>query len=317
MIRGEIPPPKSRPLNSPNNILGITLMMLGMLLMACMDTAAKWLVEADVSPIQVVAMRSWIIVPIILLFLFARGQLASLKTARPFAHGLRGGLGLFAPLPFFAALQFLPLADATVVFFSSGFILTAISAIVLKEHVGIYRWSAVVIGFCGVVIAMNPEGDSDYWAYLMVLVSALTYAGIQVSGKQLMKQDSVISLVFSFNLMIGLASSALLPWVWVSVSWPVIGVVLLMALLAVSGHIALTTAFGKAEVSAIAPFEYTALIWVVLLGYLLFQDIPSQQVWLGASIVIGCGLFMIYRESLHKRVRSLSDKGNPSEGKSF
>jgi drug/metabolite transporter (DMT)-like permease len=302
MIKEGISPPESKLQNSPNNLLGIALMMLGMLLMACMDTTAKWLVEADVSPVQVLAMRSWIIVPVILLFLCARGQLKLLKTTRPLAHGLRGGLGIFAPLPFFAALQYLPLADATVVFFSSSFILTAISAVVLKEKVGIHRWSAVVIGFGGVVIAMNPEGDSDYWAYLMVLCAALTYAGIQISGKQLMKHDSVISLVFSFNLMIGLASTAMLPWAWVPVSWPIISVILVMAVLAVGGHIALTAAFGKAQVSAIAPFEYTSLIWIVLLGYLLFQDIPSDQVWLGAAVVISCGLYMIYRESLHRRV---------------
>jgi drug/metabolite transporter (DMT)-like permease len=301
MIKEGLSPPESKLPNSPNNLLGIMLMMLGMLFMACMDTTAKWLVEADVSPVQVLAMRSWVIVPVILFFLCARGQLKLLKTARPFAHGLRGSLGLFAPLPFFAALQYLPLADATVVFFSSSFILTAISAVVLKERVGVHRWSAVVIGFVGVVIAMNPEGDSDYWAYLMVLCAALAYAGIQISGKQLLKQDSVISLVFSFNLMIGLASTAMLPWAWVSVSWPVVSVILLMAVLAVSGHIALTAAFGKAQVSAIAPFEYTSLIWIVLLGYLLFQDIPSNQVWLGAAVVISCGLYMIYRESLHRR----------------
>ncbi|MFT4607069.1 MAG: drug/metabolite transporter (DMT)-like permease [Gammaproteobacteria bacterium] len=301
MIKGGIPP--QEPPNSPNNILGIALMMLGTLLMACMDTAVKWLVEEDVSPAQVLAMRSWVIVPVILSFLVARGQLNLLKTTRPFAHGLRGGLGIFSPLPFFAALKYLPLADATVVFFSSTFILTAISAILLNEKVGIHRWSAVVIGFCGVVIAINPEGDSDYWAYLLVLCAALAYAGIQISGKKLMKQDSVISLVFSFNLMIGLASSAILPWVWVPVSWLVIGVVLLMALLALCGHIALTAAFGKAQVSAIAPFEYSSLIWVVLLGYLLFQDIPSEQVWIGASVVISCGLYMIYRESLLAKQR--------------
>jgi drug/metabolite transporter (DMT)-like permease len=301
VIKGGIPP--QEPPNSPNNILGIALMMLGTLLMACMDTAVKWLVEEDVSPAQVLAMRSWVIVPVILSFLVARGQLNLLKTTRPFAHGLRGGLGIFSPLPFFAALKYLPLADATVVFFSSTFILTAISAILLNEKVGIHRWSAVVIGFCGVVIAINPEGDSDYWAYLLVLCAALAYAGIQISGKKLMKQDSVISLVFSFNLMIGLASSAILPWVWVPVSWLVIGVVLLMALLALCGHIALTAAFGKAQVSAIAPFEYSSLIWVVLLGYLLFQDIPSEQVWIGASVVISCGLYMIYRESLLAKQR--------------
>lgn len=301
MIKGELPPLTSVQPKEQNNILGILLMMLAMFLMASMDTTAKWLVEADISPIQVLAMRSWIILPVILLTLAVRNQLGLLKTTRPLAHGIRGGLGILAPLPFFAALKYLPLADATVVFFSSSFILTAISAILLKERVGLHRWGAVVLGFGGVVIAMNPEGDGQLWAYLLVLCAAFAYAGIQISGKQLMKQDSIISLVFSFNLMIGLASTVMLPWVWVSVSWAVLGIVLLMALLAVSGHIALTAAFGKAQVSAIAPFEYTSLIWVVLLGYILFQDIPSTQVWLGAGVVISCGLYMIYRESLNRR----------------
>lgn len=304
MIKSEAPSSGSKRPSDQNNLHGIVLMMLGMLLMASMDTTVKWLVEADVSPIQVLAMRSWIIIPIILMALAARNQIHLLNTTRPLAHGLRGGLGILAPLPFFAALKYLPLADATVVFFSSSFILTAISAILLKEKVGIHRWSAVVIGFGGVVIAMNPEGDGDYWAYLLVLCAALAYAGIQVSGKQLMRQDSVISLVFSFNLMIGLASTAILPWVWVPVSMTMIGVILLMALLAVSGHIALTAAFGKAQVSAIAPFEYTSLIWVVLLGYILFEDIPSAQVWFGAAVVISCGLYMIYRESLKRTVKN-------------
>lgn len=301
MIKGEISTPVTEDSSGQNNLLGIMLMMMGMLLMAGMDTTAKWLVEANVSPVQVLAMRSWIIVPAILFALAMRNQLSLLKTTRPLAHGLRGGLGIFAPLPFFAALKYLPLADATVVFFSSSFILTAISAIFLREKVGIHRWSAVVIGFGGVVIAMNPEGEGQLSAYLLVLCAAFAYAGIQVSGKQLMRQDSIISVVFSFNLMIGISTTSMLPWIWVPVSWDVVFVILLMSLLALSGHIALTAAFGKAQVSAIAPFEYTSLIWVVLLGYVLFEDIPSTQVWLGAAVVISCGLYMIYRESLHRR----------------
>ncbi|MFT5658083.1 MAG: drug/metabolite transporter (DMT)-like permease [Gammaproteobacteria bacterium] len=289
-----------------NNLLGIMLMMFGVFLMACMDTAAKWLVEAHISPIQVLAIRSWIILPVILMSLTFRSQLGLLKTSRPLAHGLRGCLGVLAPLPFFSALKHLPLADATVVFFSVGFILTAISALVLHEKVGIHRWSAVIIGFGGVVIAMNPQGVGNLSAYLMVLCAAFVYAILSVSGKLLMKRDSVISLVFSFNLMVGLICTALLPWVWIPVTWAVFGVLLLMALLAVCGHIALTAAFGKADVSAVAPFEYTALIWAVLLGYMMFLDIPTTRVWIGAAVIISCGLYMIYRESLHRRVRNRS-----------
>jgi len=289
--------------NSENNLIGIGLMAGGMLSLVLMDALAKWLVEADMSPIQLLAMRSWIIIPVMLLFLFVRGELKVLKTRRPVAHAVRGGLGLAAPLCFFLALKQLPLADATVVFFSSTFILTALSALVFKEQVGIHRWGAVITGFCGVLIAVNPEGSGDLSAYFLVLCAAFTYVLLLLSGKRLSEQDSVISLVFSFNLMVGLLSSLLLPLMWVAVSLSGIGILTVLALLAICGHILLTLAFSRAQVSAIAPFEYTSLVWATLVGYLVWQDIPSTRVWIGASIIIASGLYVIHREAMHLRGR--------------
>jgi len=144
-----------------NNRLGIGLMLLAMLLFEVLDAVAKWLIGADMSAIQVIAVRSWIIVPLIPLALTFRGKFAELRMSRPLLHLGRGMLGFLAPFTFFSSFKTLPLADATVVFFSSAFILTVASALVLGEKVGIHRWSAVVIGFGGVVIAMNPQGGGD------------------------------------------------------------------------------------------------------------------------------------------------------------
>ena len=199
-----------------NNLLGIGLMLLAMLLFEVMDAFAKWLVGGGMSAIQIVALRGWLIVPFILLVLVLRGRLAELKTARPALHLLRGMLGFAAPYTFFTALGDLPLADATVVFFSAAFILTAASALVLKERVGVHRWSAVIIGFVGVVIAMQPRGDGDFSAYLLVLCAATIYSFIYISGKQLSRRDSVISLVFSLHLGMSLSASLLLPWACVN-----------------------------------------------------------------------------------------------------
>ena len=113
----------------------------------------------------------------------------------------------------------------------------------------------------------------------------------------------MFSLVFSFNLMIGLVGTLLLCLVWVSMTWPVVGILVLLALLALCGHYLLTTAFSKAQVSAIAPFEYTSLVWATLVDYVFWLDIPSLQVWLGAALIVVSGLFVMHRESMYLRTK--------------
>ena len=285
-----------------NNLLGIGLMVLAMLLFEVMDAFAKWLVGGGMSAIQIVALRGWIIVPFILLALALRGQLAELRTRHPLLHLLRGMLGFAAPYAFFTALGDLPLADATVVFFSAAFILTAASALVLKERVGPHRWSAVTVGFVGVVIAMQPRGDGDFPAYLLVLCAATVYSFIYISGKQLSKRDSVISLVFSLHLGMSLSASLLLPWAWTPLDPAALLALAAVALLGLVSHYVFTLAFARADVSVLAPFEYTALIWATVIGYAVWRDFPAAEVWLGAAIIIGCGLYVIHREALHHRV---------------
>lgn len=126
-----------------NNLLGIGLMVSGMFTLVPMDAVAKWLVEADMSPIQVIAIRSWIIISIMLLVLFARKDLNTLKTRRPVAHGIRGAFGFAAPMCLFLALKQLPLADATIVFYASTFILTAMSALIFAAILGFLFWDEV------------------------------------------------------------------------------------------------------------------------------------------------------------------------------
>jgi len=283
-----------------NNLLGIGLILLATLMFAVMDAIAKWLVSADMSAIQVIAVRSWIITPLVFLVLASRGELAQLKTRQPLQHLLRGMLGACAPLAFFTSLKTLPLADATLVFFSAAFFLTAASAIFLKERVGIHRWSAVVVGFIGVVIATNPTGGGDFSAYLLVLGATLVYSMIFIWGKQISKQDSVILLVFSLNLGMGVVATAMLPWVWVPVTAQILGQLGIMALIALLAHYLFAASFARAEVSVLAPFEYTALVWAMIIGYLIWQDTPTTELLVGAAIVISAGLYVAHRERLRR-----------------
>jgi drug/metabolite transporter (DMT)-like permease len=289
-----------------NNLLGIGLMLLAILLFEVMDAVAKWLVSSDMSAIQVIAVRSWIIVILIPLILAIRGELSELVTRQPAQHAVRGLLGFFAPFTFFTSLKTLPLADATVVFFSCTFIPTAASAIFLKERVGIHRWSAVAIGFVGVVIAMNPQGGGPVGCYLLVLCATSIYSMIFIYGKQLSKQDSVILLVFSLQLGMGVAATVALPWVWVPLDPVALGQLFLMAAIALIAHYAFAAAFARADVSVLAPFDYTALVWATIIGYVIWREIPATEIWIGAVIIIGCGLYVIHRESLRHRTENVN-----------
>jgi drug/metabolite transporter (DMT)-like permease len=284
-----------------NNLLGIGLMLLATLLFAIMDAIAKWLVSAEVSPIQVIAVRSWMITLFIPLLFLLRGEIRQLSTRKPLSHLMRGMVGFLAPASFFSALKTLPLADASVIFFSAAFMLTAASALILKERVGIHRWIAVVVGFAGVVIAMNPTGGSDLFAYLLVLFAAMVYSLIFIWGKQLSDKDSVISLVFSMNLGMGLAATAILPWFWVPITPRMLLELALMASFALSAHYVFAAAFVRAEVSVLAPFEYSMLLWTVAIGYLVWGDIPTTEMWIGAALIIGAGVYVAHRESLQRR----------------
>jgi drug/metabolite transporter (DMT)-like permease len=266
-----------------------------------MDAMAKLLIKHDFDPSQILALRSWIILSILFVYYLLRGQLKTLKTKRPIAHVLRGSVGFIGAYCFFKSLVVLPLADATVVFFSSTFIITALSALLLKEKVGVYRWVALVVGFMGVLIAMNPNGESPIKYYLLCLLGSFCYAVYFISGRWLSKTESVASLVFSFNLCMALICSVLASFIWVPIEEGDYASIMLFTFFALIGHYCVTFAFSHANVSVIAPFEYTALIWALLWGYFFWGDIPQVRVWVGATIIISCALFVMHREALAKK----------------
>jgi drug/metabolite transporter (DMT)-like permease len=280
------------------NLLSISLMVVAMLLFQGMDALVKWLVENDVPAIQIIAVRSWIMLPGIFFVLLIAGKLSLLKTEKPLLHSVRGILTFLAPYLYFTALKSIPIADAAVIFFAATFILTAGSAIFFKEKVGVHRWSAVVIGFIGVIVAMNPQGGGDVWFYLMVLLATTIYAISFLIGKYLSTSDSIIGLVFWLQVGMGGTATLLLPWVWVPLDMSLLIQIVEMTAVAMIAHYCITASFSKGDVSVIAPFEYTALIWAVLLGYVFWGDIPGTRVWIGATIIIASGIYVIHRESL-------------------
>ncbi|OED37457.1 hypothetical protein AB833_23565 [Chromatiales bacterium (ex Bugula neritina AB1)] len=276
-------------------------MLLGIALLAAMDASAKWMVLDNIHPLQLLAVRSVVIVIVLIVGYSIRNNLSELRPTRPWIQALRGTSGIIAPLSFFLSLKYLPLTDAVVVFFTSVFAITIISAYFLGERVGWHRWSAVILGYFGVAIAMAPTGSGAIAGYALVLVSSISYAGLFTSGRWLSETESVSSLVFSYNAGVGLIACCLLPFLWTSMNATEWVLLMLLSGFAVAGHFAITYAFSLAEASAIAPFEYTAIIWALLFDYYIWGSIPPLTTCAGAALIISSGLYVLHRENKNRQ----------------
>lgn len=283
---------------------GIVLFIAGLILMTAMDAAVKWLVEDKVHVIQLLFVRSCIITSLLLIFYSARRQLVQLKPVRLKAQCARGLIGFMAPFAFFLALKYLPLTAANVVFFSNIFLITLASALFLNEKVGIYRWSAVFVGYIGVLIAIDPSADGELFGYMLVLLSSATFAFLFISGKKLGATESSESLVLFYNMGVGCIALFWLPGIWqtiTTVDW--LGI-LLVSVLAVFGQYCMTQAFAIADASLLAPLNYTTIVLTILFDWVLWQTLPSAQTLLGATIIIVSSCVVIYRQNRHQAKQS-------------
>ena len=183
------------------NFTGILFMLLGMLGMGLTDATAKWLVSTDYPIIQVIAIRGWFISFMLVAWVLVTRQIGALKTSRPWGHSLRFLVCFFAPLFMFRALRDMPLADVTVIVFGSTFMTTALSVLFFKEKVGIHRWTAVVLGMVGVVIALRPGTGVFTTAAVFALLAGLSFAGINLTTRWLRDTESALRQVFYLMLV--------------------------------------------------------------------------------------------------------------------
>jgi drug/metabolite transporter (DMT)-like permease len=285
-----------------DNLAGIAFLLAGVFVLTIMDVIAKLLVEAAYSPFQILAIRGWIITFSFLGWTAYRGQLVLLKTDRVKHHAVRGLIGFGAPFLFFTALGLMPLADTIVVAFAAPFIMTALSIPLLKESVGRHRWTAIVVGFVGVVIVVQPGGGTFQVGALYALGACLSYSLINIMTRWMSATESPVRLVFYFNFATAIIGTCALPFVWKAMPFEDLMILFAMAVVAVTGHILMTTAFTKAPLGVVAPFEYSALIWSSLFGFVIWGDFPSRQVWLGAGIIVVSGIYMIHREAVKKSI---------------
>ena len=277
-------------------LAGIALMITGIASFAVMDAIIKWLTAAYPVP-QVIALRSWFGLPFLFWLAMREGGLPALRTRRPMVHAGRFLLVLLLSLGFFYALSKMKLADAIAIAFAAPISITALSVPLLREAVGLRRWIAIVVGFAGVLIILRPGGGVFDWAALAALGSAVVYALLMITTRAFKSTESSASLMLYPQLGISLSGIVMVLYFWVTPTPFDLGLFALAGLFGSIGVMCITHAFRLAPAAAIAPFEYTALLWATLLGYLLWDELPDSVTLLGAGVVIASGLYIIYREA--------------------
>ena len=275
---------------------GIAIMLLAVGLFAVMDAMVKWLGEAYPT-MQIVFFRSlFAFIP--LAFIIFRGNLmAAIRIRDPLGHALRALAGILAMASFFYGFGRMPLADAIAIIFAAPIFVTALSVPILGEKVRLRRWTAILVGFAGVVVMLNPGAGMLDPVAGIVLAGTLFHALAMVFVRKLARTESNVAIVFSFTLACTLVGAAFLPFQWVTPSATDLAVLAGIGLIGGIAQIAMTQAFRLADVSLVAPFDYTAIVWASLLGFFIWGEVPGNNIWIGVAIVMASGLYILYRET--------------------
>ena len=276
---------------------GILAMLLAVALFAVMDAQLK-LLAGHYGPMQVSFLRGATSLPFVLLPVLLRGRLARLKPVNVRLHLLRGALSVLMLGSFVYAVRESSLATTYSIFMCAPLLVAALSVPVLGERVARAQWLAIAAGLGGVLLMIAPRGG--HWVSpgaLVALVAAVSYALAVVSLRLLARTDTTESMVFWFTALLSLGAGLLsIPgWVPLAAShWPLlVGIGLTGAL----GQHFITDAFRHAPAAVVAPFEYTALLWGVLLDLVVWHVLPGTVTLLGGGIVIGAGLYLLRREA--------------------
>jgi len=286
---------------------GIVLKLISAVLFAVMSALIRYL-GARYPIGEVVFFRSaFAIIPVLVVYAWRGELMAALRTESPLGQASRGALSIVGMFCNFGALARLPLIEANAIGFSSPLIGVALAALVLKERVRIYRWSAVSVGFLGVLVVLSPHLSGDELTIAMAsaasvsgviyaVAGSITNAGTMIQTRHLTKSERTSSIVFYFSVICALSGLVTLPFWWLTPTWSELAVLAAIGFLGGLGHIFLTESYRYAAASVVAPFDYTSMVWALVLGYAMFGETPTFMVVLGSAIIAGAGLFVIWRE---------------------
>ena len=280
---------------------GIALMCGAVACFALLDTTAKFL-NLHMDTLQVVWARytGAFLFPFIVSNPWTRPGL--LITARPGLQIFRSVLLLGSTICNFMALRYLQLDESIAIQFSTPFFVAALSGPLLGEWVRWRRWTAICVGFLGVLVVTRPGSGSMHWAVFLSLTAALSYATYAIITRILARTDSNETTLFYSNLVGAVAMSPVVLFVWTTPTDPlIIALMVVTGAIGSLGHYFLIAGHRLAPASVLTPFIYTELVWMIALGFLVFGDVPNRWTIAGSAIVVASGLYLLHRERVRGR----------------
>ena len=283
-------------------LIGIGLMLMAMAVLPGIDVIAKYMGAQGTPVLQIVWARLTFGAGVTLPFALRQTGWGGLMPSRPLYHGLRAGLLILATFCFFWSLKFLPIADALAIFFVQPLVVTALSPLVLREHVGPRRWIAVAVGFIGTLIIIRPSFGGMNPGSILALAAGTCLALYFLMTRRISGEQKAIVTTFHTNLLGGVITSVLVPLVWVTpkpLDWLLF---VSLAIIANIGHYCIVRAYDHAEASLLAPLAYTEMVTSTILGWVFFGDFPDRFTFLGVAILIACAIYISTREGRQSKM---------------
>ena len=277
-------------------LLGVGLMIGAMAVLPFLDVVAKTLGEQAVPVLQIVWARLFFGAVMTAPLALHAGGLQGLWPARAGIHSLRAVLLILATFLFFAALKFLPIADALAVFFVQPLVVTALSPLILREQVGPRRWAAVAIGFVGTLIIIRPGLQAFNPGTALAFGAGCALALYFLLTRRIAGRDPAMVTTFRTSLLGAILVSALVWAVWIPPTPAQWGLFLALGLISTIGHGLIVMAYDHAEASLLAPLAYTEMIMAVVVGWWFFGDFPDLWTFVGVGVLIACALYISARE---------------------
>jgi drug/metabolite transporter (DMT)-like permease len=289
--------PVDATLSDPRPLLALLIRLGAIAALATMSALIKFAAGHGIHLLEIMFWRQAVSVPLLLAWVLPRGGLRTLATQRPRTHFLRALYGTVGMLFNFGAVILLPLAEATTMAFTAPIWAVILSTLLLKDKVGVWRWSAVLCGFAGVLLIAQPgSGDIPLFGAGVALAGAFMVALISIQIADLNRTDKPLTIVFYFALFSAPMTAVALPFVMTR--HDAAGWALLFAIGAfgVLGQLLLTAALRFGAVASVIVMDYSQLFWATLYGWTLFAALPPASTWLGAPLIIVAGLVIAWRE---------------------
>ena len=277
---------------------GILLMLGGIFLFSVNDALGKWLV-ATYTVWQVLLIRSAAALLVLAPFIWREGIAPFRQAPKPALQIVRVIFSTLEVAGFYWAVAYLSLADVMTFYLAAPIYVTAVSALFLREQVGWRRWSAVLIGFIGVIIALRPTSASWSAPALIALAGSFSFSFLMIVTRHLRGTSDTV-LVTGQTVAALIFGAAFAPFHWVALTWRDAALLALLGVVAMIAHVCVNRSLKLAPASFVVPYQYTLIVWAIVFGFFVFGDVPEIAMLFGAAVIVGAGIYIFIREQARR-----------------